>query len=92
MAVDTYVTGRKGITWHRFRGFELAGEWSGFSDNPAPHHATEITAALLEAFERPTGEGGVDELHLVHTLVHLHAQPAAIGPPNAATRGGRSRR
>jgi len=67
VAVNTYVSGRKGITWHRFRGFELAGEWSGFSDNPAPHHASEITATLLEAFERPTGEGGVDELHLVHT-------------------------
>ena len=79
VAVDTYVTGRKGITWHRFRGFELAGEWSGFSDNPAPHHATEITAALLEAFERPTSEGGVDELHLVHTsfISMLSQRPSA---------------
>jgi F-type H+-transporting ATPase subunit gamma len=67
VAVDTYVSGRKGIIWHRFRDRELAGEWSGFSDSPAPDNATEITAALLDAFERPTGEGGVDELHLVHT-------------------------
>jgi F-type H+-transporting ATPase subunit gamma len=79
VAVDTYVAGRKGITWHRFRGFELAGEWSGFSDSPAPHHATEITAALLEAFEQPTSEGGVDELHLVHTsfISMLSQRPSA---------------
>jgi F-type H+-transporting ATPase subunit gamma len=67
VAVNTYVCGRKGIAWHRFRDRELAGEWSGFSDSPAPANATEITTALLDAFERPAAEGGVDELHLVHT-------------------------
>src|SRR5215469_9036525 len=34
VAVDTYVAGVKGIAWHRFRDRELAGQWSGFSDNP----------------------------------------------------------
>jgi F-type H+-transporting ATPase subunit gamma len=67
VAVTTYVSGFKGITWHRFRGRELAGEWSGFSDNPAQANAAEITSALLDAFEQPASEGGVDELHLVHT-------------------------
>jgi F-type H+-transporting ATPase subunit gamma len=62
-----FVTGRKGITWHRFRQRAMAGEWSGFSENPAAANATEITAALLEAYQRPTSEGGVDEIHLVHT-------------------------
>jgi F-type H+-transporting ATPase subunit gamma len=62
-----YVSGRKGIAWHRFRRREMGGEWSGFSDTPTNEHAGEITAALLEAFERPTSEGGVDEIHLVHT-------------------------
>ena len=62
-----YVTGRKGIGWHRFRGIDIAGEWSGFSDTPAHHNASEITAALLQAFERPPEEGGVDEIHVVHT-------------------------
>jgi len=77
--VDTYVAGRKGITWHRFRDYELAGEWSGFSDSPAPRDATEITTALLEAFERPTDEGGVDELHLVYTtfISMLSQRPSA---------------
>jgi F-type H+-transporting ATPase subunit gamma len=66
-AVDTYVTGLKGIAWHRFRDRELAGQWSGFSDNPAQANATAVTTVLLDAFERPAAEGGVDELHLVHT-------------------------
>jgi len=67
VAVETYVSGLKGIAWHRFRDRELAGQWSGFSDTPAQANAAAITAALLDAFERPAAEGGVDELHLVHT-------------------------
>jgi F-type H+-transporting ATPase subunit gamma len=62
-----YVTGRKGIGWHRFRGIDVAGEWSGFSDTPAHHDASEITRALLQAFGQPAEEGGVDEIHVVHT-------------------------
>jgi F-type H+-transporting ATPase subunit gamma len=79
VAVDTYVTGLKGIAWHRFRDRELAGQWSGFSDTPAQANAAEVTAALLEAFERPTAEGGVDELHLVHTefVSMLSQRPSA---------------
>jgi F-type H+-transporting ATPase subunit gamma len=62
-----YVAGRKGIVWHRFRELPMAMEWSGFSDTPAHANASEITEALLEAFARPAAEGGVDEIHLVHT-------------------------
>jgi F-type H+-transporting ATPase subunit gamma len=67
VAAVPFVTGRKGITWHRFRQRAIAGEWSGFSENPAAANASEITAALLAAYQRPTSEGGVDEIHLVHT-------------------------
>jgi F-type H+-transporting ATPase subunit gamma len=79
IAVDTYVSGTKGIAWHRFRQRDLAGQWSGFSEDPAPKNATEIATALLEAFERPTAEGGVDELHLVHTtfISMLSQRPSA---------------
>src|SRR5580692_3882209 len=38
----TYVAGRKGIGWHRFRNRELAAEWAGFSDTPRHHNASEI--------------------------------------------------
>src|SRR5215469_1031566 len=79
VAVDTYVTGLKGIAWHRFRDRELAGQWSGFSDNPQQANAAAITAALLDAFERPAAEGGVDELHLVHTqFVSMLSQRPAV--------------
>ncbi len=64
---DTYVAGRKGITWHRFRSMPLAADWSGFSDTPRQANAAEITSALLQAYEQPTDEGGVDEIHLVYT-------------------------
>jgi F-type H+-transporting ATPase subunit gamma len=62
-----FVAGRKGISWHRFRDRAMAAEWSGFSDTPRQHNAADITAALLEAFERPTEAGGVDEIHVVYT-------------------------
>ncbi len=63
----TFVSGTKGIVWHRFRGREMAAQWSGFADNPRHRHAREITDALLQAFEMPAAEGGVDEIHLVYT-------------------------
>jgi F-type H+-transporting ATPase subunit gamma len=67
LEVVPYVAGRKGITWHRFRDREMGGDWSGFSDTPQFENAREITAALLEAYNKPTEEGGVDEIHIVYT-------------------------
>jgi F-type H+-transporting ATPase subunit gamma len=67
LTVVPFVTGRKGISWHRFRGRELGGEWAGFSEVPAQRNAAEITEAVLDAFLKPAGEGGVDELYIVYT-------------------------
>ena len=61
-----FVSGRKGITWHSFRNLEVAAEWSGFSETPAHANASEITQVLLDAFETPASDGGVDEIYLVH--------------------------
>ncbi len=58
-----YVTGRKGIGWHRFRELDLAGNWDGFSAAPRYRHAEVISDLLIEAFN----DGGVDEVHLVAT-------------------------
>ena len=75
----TYVAGRKGLSWHRFRGRAMAAEWSGFSDTPRQANAEEITKALLEAYERPTAEGGVDEIHVVYTeFVSMLTQRAVV--------------
>ena len=63
----TYVAGRKGIAWHRFREIPLLGEWSGFSARPTYADAEAVASALLEAFEAPTADGGVDEIFLVST-------------------------
>ncbi|HZP53374.1 F0F1 ATP synthase subunit gamma [Actinocrinis sp.] len=65
--VDRYVVGRKGAGYYRFRGVQLAGEWSGFSDNPQYGDAAAIGDALIEAFEKGGENGGVDEIHVVST-------------------------
>jgi F-type H+-transporting ATPase subunit gamma len=67
VSMATYVAGAKGLTWHRFRGLELSGEWQGFSDHPLHSSAREITTTLLEAFGQPVTDGGIDEIHLVYT-------------------------
>jgi F-type H+-transporting ATPase subunit gamma len=75
----TYVAGRKGIGWHRFRDRALAAEWAGFSDTPRHHNASEIATALLDAYSRPAEEGGVDEIHIVYTeFVSMLTQRAIV--------------
>ena len=79
VAVQTYVSGTKGITWHRFLDREMAGEWRGYSERPTPDDASKIATALIEAFERPAAEGGVDEIHLVYTqFVSMLTQRPAV--------------
>jgi len=67
VATTTYVAGRKGIGWHRFRQIAVAREWSGFSAQPTYANAEQVARAVLDAFETPTAEGGVDEIYLVST-------------------------
>ncbi len=75
----TYVSGSKGITWHRFRGQEIAGSWHGFSETPRHENAREITETLFEAFSRPVEDGGVDEIYLVYTeFVSMLTQNAVV--------------
>jgi F-type H+-transporting ATPase subunit gamma len=77
--VVSYVAGRKGISWHRFRGRQMAAEWSGFSDTPRQGNAAEITRMLLDAYERPAEDGGVDEIHVVYTeFVSMLTQQAVV--------------
>src|SRR5579862_2839458 len=65
--IDRYVIGRKGVTYYSFRGFPLAGTWTGFSDNPQYGDAATIGDALIESFLKGGENGGVDELHVVST-------------------------
>jgi F-type H+-transporting ATPase subunit gamma len=81
----TYVAGRKGIAWHRFRDIPIQQEWSGFSARPSYADAESVATPLLEAFEASSGEGGeggeggVDEIYLVSTeFVSMLTQRPAV--------------
>jgi F-type H+-transporting ATPase subunit gamma len=74
-----YVAGRKGIAWHRFRDIDMAREWSGFSAQPSYADAEKVAAPLLEAFEKSSAGGGVDEIYLVSTeFVSMLTQRPAV--------------
>ncbi|WP_088319601.1 F0F1 ATP synthase subunit gamma [Kineosporia sp. R_H_3] len=65
--VVPFIAGRKGSSYYRFRRRSVEAEWAGFSDAPQFENAKEIADALIDAFLRPTEEGGVDEIHVVST-------------------------
>jgi len=64
--VTTFIAGRKGEAYYRFRNRPVRQSWSGFSDQPRYDNAREIGAALIESFIDDSDEG-VDEVHLVYT-------------------------
>ncbi|MEU2154113.1 F0F1 ATP synthase subunit gamma [Streptomyces sp. NPDC019396] len=65
--VDTFIVGRKGVAYYGFRELKVADSWTGFTDNPSYANAKAVAAPLIEAIEKDTAEGGVDELHIVFT-------------------------
>jgi F-type H+-transporting ATPase subunit gamma len=62
-----YLVGRKAVGFYRFRGRDIEDSWTGFSEQPSYEDAKEVADALIAAFLRPSEEGGVDEIHVVHT-------------------------
>ena len=62
-----YLVGRKAASFYRFRSRAVEQAWSGFSEQPTYADAKEVADVLIEAFLRSSEDGGVDELHLVHT-------------------------
>ena len=71
--VDTYLTGRKGVAYFKFRDRPVAEAWTGFSDQPTYDVAREIGDTLITAFlseeEHASDDAGagVDEVHVVFT-------------------------
>ncbi|MEV6479409.1 F0F1 ATP synthase subunit gamma [Streptomyces sp. NPDC051576] len=65
--VDTYIVGRRGVAHYNFRERKIADQWTGFTDEPTYADAKKVAGPLIEAIERDTAEGGVDELHIVYT-------------------------
>ena len=88
--VETYIAGRKGEAYYRFRQRPIAAKWTGFSDQPNYDIAREIGDALIEAFlatedddneiELREGASPVDEVHVVYTRFRsmLVQEPTAV--------------
>ncbi|MFF3499225.1 F0F1 ATP synthase subunit gamma [Streptomyces sp. NPDC003247] len=75
--VDTYIVGRRGLAHYNFRERKVAESWTGFTDEPTYADAKKVAAPLIEAIEKETAEGGVDEIHIVFTeFVSMMTQTA----------------
>jgi F-type H+-transporting ATPase subunit gamma len=90
--VETYICGRKGEAYYKFRNRPVVQSWSGFSDQPNYDVAREVGEALIGAFllpedeERPEDSRAsenakpVDEVHVVYTRFRsmLVQEPTAV--------------
>src|SRR3954451_6752470 len=79
--IDTYLTGRKGEAYYKFRQRPIVRAWTGFSDQPSYDAAAEIGRTLIDSFIKEQGEeGDVDEVHVVYTRFRsmLTQEPTAI--------------
>lgn len=75
--VDTYIVGRRGVAHYNFRERKITESWTGFTDEPTYADAKKVAAPLIEAIEKETADGGVDELHIVYTeFVSMMTQTA----------------
>ncbi|MFI0962910.1 F0F1 ATP synthase subunit gamma [Streptomyces sp. NPDC021080] len=78
--VDTYIVGRRGLAHYNFRERKVVESWSGFTDEPTYADAKKVAGPLIEAIEKETADGGVDELHIVYTeFVSMMTQTAIDG-------------
>ncbi|MCK6066935.1 MULTISPECIES: F0F1 ATP synthase subunit gamma [Microbacterium] len=64
--VAYYLVGRRAVGYFQFRRLATEAEWTGDTDTPQFRTAEEISATLIDAYNRGGGEGGVDEIHLVY--------------------------
>jgi len=64
--ITTFIAGRKGEAYYRFRSRPVKESWSGFSDQPQYDNARDLGRALIDAFV-DEGDDGVDEVHIVYT-------------------------
>ncbi|MFH8978826.1 F0F1 ATP synthase subunit gamma [Streptomyces sp. NPDC017890] len=77
--VDTYIVGRRGLAHYNFRERKVAESFAGFTDEPTYADAKKVAAPLIEAIEKETAEGGVDELHIVYTEFVSMMTQTAVG-------------
>ena len=58
-----FISGKKGISYFRFRGYDIADSWQGYSDQPKIENAREVAKAAVQAFV----DGDVDEVRIAYT-------------------------
>src|SRR5438874_6135331 len=69
-----FVSGRKGVSYFRFRERPVDQSWTGFSETPAYDQAKEIADAMIERFSN----GDVDEIHAVYTSFESIGRQVAV--------------
>jgi F-type H+-transporting ATPase subunit gamma len=78
--VEIYIVGRRGVAHYNFRERKIAEQWTGFTDEPTYADAKKVAGPLIEAIEKDSAEGGVDELHIVYTeFISMMTQSAIDG-------------
>lgn len=77
--VQTYLVGRRAVSYYSFRKREYVAEWTGSSEKPSFDNAREIGERLVADFVKEYEEGGVDEVHVVYTrFVSMVTQEAEV--------------
>jgi len=70
-----YVIGRKGVGYYRFRQREVAGDWTGFSEQPRFVNAREVGNTVIAAFRQgglDDEEAGADDDRVVAGVQEIH--------------------
>jgi F-type H+-transporting ATPase subunit gamma len=62
LRINWYATGRRGVSSVSFRGNDLAGAYTGFSDRPAYADARTIADDLIQAYV----DGKVDRVEMIY--------------------------
>ena len=58
-----FLSGKKALSYFRFRGYDVTDSWTGGSDQPSISDARKVARAAVKAFEA----GEVDEVRLAYT-------------------------
>src|SRR5688500_14745584 len=58
-----FLSGKKAISYFKFRGYDFSQAWEGYSDQPKIENARKVARAAVEAFTN----GDIDEVRLAYT-------------------------
>jgi F-type H+-transporting ATPase subunit gamma len=58
-----FVSGKKGLSYFKFRGYDIADSWQGYSDQPRIENARDVAKSAVKAFM----DGEVDEVRIAYT-------------------------